>query len=246
VWNSQFAQHRYAGQQGQRLGLAEKPHEAAWYYTAVRSVEIFKIWEDAFGGADRLVRVLPSQAANSYIAKQMTSFRDAHQHADALAIAPYLSLNVPAGGKRPAAEVASWSLDKLFDHLEREALPESIRWIEENEKIADQYGLKLLAYEAGQHLVGIQGGENNEELTRLFHQANADPRMGQLYAKYLQAWEKNSGDLLCHFSSVGQWSKWGSWGTLQFADDDPKQSPKYAAIMQWAKHLGQPVNWPPR
>ena len=71
VWNGQFKQSHYAGEQGVKLGLGpkEKPWEAGWHYTAVRSLEIFKIWEDVFGGHDRLVRVLPSQGANSYVSK---------------------------------------------------------------------------------------------------------------------------------------------------------------------------------
>lgn len=246
VWNGQFAQHRYAGQQGQKLGLAEKPWEAAWRYTAVRSVEIFRIWEKAFGGTERLVRVLPSQAANAYVSRQIVEFRDAYRHADALAIAPYISLNVRPNGDPPAAEVAEWTVEQLLEHVASKSLPESIRWIEENKKIADETNLKVIAYEAGQHLVGIQGAENNETLTVLLHQANAHPRMGEIYTRYLAAWKEHGGDLLCHFSSTSQWSKWGSWGLLQYADDDPTQSPKFSAVMQWAKSLEQPVNWPPR
>ena len=102
VWNSQFAQHRYAGEQGRKLGFAEKTWEAAWLYTAVRSVEIFTIWESVFSGTNRLVRVLPSQVSNSYVAGQILGFHDAGKHADVLAIAPYLSLNVGPNSKPPA------------------------------------------------------------------------------------------------------------------------------------------------
>ncbi len=244
VWNSQFSQNRYAGEQGRTLGLADKPWEAAWRYTAMRSIEIFKIWEEVFGGAERLVRVLPSQAANSYIAEQILSFRDAYQHADALAIAPYVSFNVRPDGDLPASQVTEWPVDQLLDHVETRALPDATKWIEQNKQVADKYKLKLIAYEAGQHLVGIQGAENNERLTRLLHEANAHRRMGEIYATYLEAWERQGGDLLCHFSSVGQWSKYGSWGLLQFADDPPEASPKFAAVMQWAKSKGQSVHWP--
>jgi hypothetical protein len=93
-------------------------------------------------------------------------------------------------------------------------------------------------------MVGIQGGENNEKMTRLFLAANAHPRMADIYAKYLAAWAQSGGDLLCHFSSVSSWSKWGSWGVMQFADDVPAKSPKYAAIMRWAASCGQPVKAP--
>ena len=40
--------------------------------------------------------------------------------------------------------------------------PMSVQWKQGNKKVADQYGLKLVAYEAGQHLVGVAGAENNE------------------------------------------------------------------------------------
>jgi len=69
VWNGIFPQHRYAAEQGQKLGFGEKPWEAAWRYTAYRSVQIFRIWEEVFGGTKRLVRVLPSQAANPYVSE---------------------------------------------------------------------------------------------------------------------------------------------------------------------------------
>ena len=32
----------------------------------------------------------------------------------------------------------------------------------QQKKVADKYGLKLVAYEGGQHMVGVTGGENNE------------------------------------------------------------------------------------
>ena len=245
VWNGQFSQNHYAGEQGLKLGIGDKPWEAAWHFTAQRSVEIFKIWEDVFGGSGRLVRVLSSQAANAYVAEQIVSWKDAWQHADALAIAPYISLLVPGEGKDlNASQVATWSVDHLLDFAETNALPECIRWMQDNKKVADQYGLKLVCYEAGQHFVGVQGGENNEALSHLLQAANAHPRMAEIYRRYYQAWDAAGGDLLCYFSSVSQWSKWGSWGLLQFADDDPKQSPKFMATMQWASRHGQPVELP--
>jgi hypothetical protein len=67
VWNGQFPQSRYAGEQGVKLGLGpkEKPWEAGWHFTALRSMQIFQIWEDVFGGHDRFIRVLPTQSGNA-------------------------------------------------------------------------------------------------------------------------------------------------------------------------------------
>ncbi|MCC9606933.1 hypothetical protein LOC68_15385 [Blastopirellula sp. JC732] len=240
VWNGQFQQNRYAAEQGQKLGFADKAWEAAWYYTAYRSVEIFQIWQKEFG-RQRLVRVLPSQAANPYVAQQILNFRDAAKQADALAIAPYLSMNLSPTGKPSSEEVASWTVDRLLDHAEQHSLPECTKWMEENHQLAAKHKLQLLAYEGGQHFVGVGGGESNEELTKLLHAANSNPRLGEIYAKYFAAWEANGGGIFCYFSSVGSWSKWGSWGALQSLDEDPADSPKYQAIAAWAQKLGQPI-----
>lgn len=64
------------------------------------------------------------------------------------------------------------------------------------------------------------------------------------FVKHFDAWTREGGDLLCHFSSVSVWNKWGSWGLLQFADEDGATSPKFMAAMHWAKSLNQPVNAP--
>jgi len=87
-----------------------------------------------------------------------------------------------------------------------------------------------VAYEAGQHLVGVGGGENNQELTKLLMAANRHPRMGQFYTRYLDAWRDAGGDLCGIFSSVGRFSKWGSWGLLEYYDDD---TPKFQAVLRW-------------
>ena len=152
----------------------------------------------------------------------------------------------PPSGKPSAHEVEQWTVDQALDYLERTALPESIRWIKDQKQVADKYGLKLVAYEGGQHMVGVAGAENNEAITRLFQAANRHPRMGAIYQQYFDAWTAEGGDLFCYFASTGRWSKWGSWGILQHDDSAEQSSPKFMATMRWAKSLGQPVNpWRP-
>ncbi|MCD6362200.1 MAG: hypothetical protein J7M38_15180, partial [Armatimonadetes bacterium] len=236
VWNSMFAATRYAGERGMELGLAEKPWEAGWRYASLRSVQIFVIWEDVFGGTGRLVRCMATQAAVPHVSEEKLAFREAWRHCDALAIAPYFGLVPTPGGKLDSNEVATWSVQQVLDYLEQTALPRAVENIAAQKKIADRYGLRLVAYEAGQHAVGARGGENNEELTTLLHEANRHERMGALYTRYLDAWRDAGGDLMCIFSSVGRWSKWGSWGLIEYVDDD---TPKYRAVLRWNR--GNPV-----
>jgi hypothetical protein len=242
VWNGTFEQHRYAEAQAAKLGLGatNKPWEGAALFYARRSMEIFRIWEEVFGGHDRLVRVIAWQAAGgSYWTDQMLlSQQDLAHHCDVLAIAPYLSfMPGPANKTLPSDAVAKWPVAQILDYVETNSLPECQGWIKTQKSVADKYGLKLACYEAGQHLVGVGGGENNEELTARLIAANQSPRMGFLYAKYLAGWQAAGGDLMCLFSSVAASSKWGSWGMLEGADQE--SSPKFDAVMDWKRGLAR-------
>lgn len=245
VWNGGFDQYRYAASQGMAMKLANNEWEASYSYNAYRSTEIFKIWQAVFEGKERIVRVIASQAANAYLSDQILKFEGVAGLADVLAIAPYVSFNVPLESNETGVfseKVANWHLDQLFEYLYSVALPESEKWILENKKIADTFGIKLVAYEGGQHLVGIQGAENNEKLANLLMQANADKQMGDVYRKNLTQWHAAGGDLMCTFNSVEAWSKWGSWGLLQHTNQTAADSPKFKAVMDWAKSRGQKVS----
>jgi hypothetical protein len=245
VWNSQFQQNRHAQEQAKALGLGpkERPWEGAAMFHGKRSVDIFRIWENVFGSRDRLVRVIAWQAAGGeyWSDKMLLANSDAGKNCDALAIAPYITMCIGPETKPPSGEVSKWSPDQVFAHIETKALPESIKWIRTQKKVADKYGLKLITYEAGQHLVGVGSAQNDVVMAKLFHAANRDPQMGGVYKKYFDAWAAAGGDLMCHFSSLGAWSKYGSWGLAEFEDDKPADFPKFSATLDAARKWGQPV-----
>ena len=236
VWNGIFGQHRYAEEQAKQLGLGPKdrPWEGAAMFHARRSAEVFQIWENAFSGRERLVRVIAWQAAGgAYWSDNMLLGQgDTAKRCDALGIAPYISfMPGPGSRKLKSEEVAQWTVEQVLDYVETNALPECLGWMKTQKAVADKYGLKLVCYEAGQHLVGVGGGENNEALTRLLIAANHHPRMGMIYTKYLEAWRDLGGDLMCLFSSISADSKWGSWGLLEGADQ--ASSSKFDAVKAW-------------
>jgi len=245
VWNPGFLQHKFAAEKGLSLGLAKEPWVAAWLYTSKRSVEIFRIFEEVFGGSQRLVRILPAQSGNPDMARRILDFQKASQHADALAIAPYVGINVGVTADRynplTAEVVAHWDVAQVLERLRSKSLPEAIESMREFRELASAHGLDLVAYEGGQHLVGVRGAENNSVLTELFQAANSDPGMGRIYTRMLDAWRQDGGSLFCHFSSVSQWTKWGSWGVLQYFDDAPAGSPKLSALLEWAASTDQVI-----
>ena len=239
VWNNIFEQHRYAVEQGLALGHAENEYEAALRFCSKRAVQVFRLWQSVYGDTSRFTRVLAAQAAVPYTSDVLLSFENAAAEADALAVAPYMSFNVTPD---LAPEVGTWSLDQLFQRLHEGPLAEASGWMRGTKQVADKHGVKLVAYEGGQHLCAIWGVENDEAVTNLLVEANADSRMGELYRAYHAAWSDAGGQLFCHFSSVSEWSKWGSWGLLRQYDENPADSPKFVEVMRWANEQGQVVS----
>jgi hypothetical protein len=230
TWNTIFDQAKYCKDKGMAMGLSTNEYEAQLRYSAQRSVEIFKIFEKEFGGKDRLVRVISTHSANPWTGTTALDWKNAARSCDAIAIAPYFGNAY--GDPKTADQVAAMSVEELLDGCKK--------MIAENKKKNETYaaeakkrGIKLMAYESGQHLVGYGGAENNEKLTNLFHSANRHPRMKELYLEDLQNWREVGGDTYCVFSSVGKYTKWGAWGVLEWHDQPEKDAPKMMALREW-------------
>lgn len=229
-WNGIFGQARYCRDKGKALGLSDNDYQAQLRYYSKRSVEIFAIWEQVFGGKDRLVRVLAAQSANPWTSQQVIDFEDAYKHADVLGIAPYFGNAL--GDPKTQNEVAQMTVDQVLDKCAA-YIQAGNKTIAEQARIAKERGLRLVAYEAGQHLVGHGGAENNKPLEDLFQAANRHPRMKDLYLAYLAGWKANGGTLAVIFSSMGTYSKWGSWGLLEYHGQFVTEAPKYQAVIEF-------------
>jgi len=232
-WNGIFGQARYCRDKGKELKLSDNDFQAQLRYYSKRSVEIFNIWEEVFGGKDRLVRVLAAQSANPWTSTQVMDFEDACKHADVLGIAPYFgnALGDPKTQNETAQTTVDQVLDKCAGYIEA-----NNKTIAEQARAAKERGLRLVAYEAGQHLVGHGGAENNKPMEDLFHAANRHPRMKELYLAYLAGWKANGGTLAVIFSSTGTWSKWGSWGLMEHHGQPTSEAPKYQAVIEFLEN----------
>lgn len=241
TWNPLFSQTQYCREQGLALKLSNNPVQAGHRYAVQRSLEIFHIWKEVFGPTERLIRVMSGQAANPEVNEERLSYQEAWRRCDALAIAPYLNLSVSKSSTPSLAEVRSWSIDRLEQKLAGDILAKSTKWMRNGEKTAKRYGVSLIAYEGGQHLVGMQGAENDEQLTRLFLQANRSSKMGNLYDRYLDEWQRVTSDgLFCLWLSTEIWSKWGSWGLAEYFDEDEENIPKLKSVLRRIRSDRQP------
>ena len=232
VWNGAFRQHQEAAALGLALGYTGQEWERAWKYTAKRSADLFHAFEQVFTDSGRLVKLLPSQAANAWLSNQIiTFFKDPlyNPHgveADALTIAPYFA---GAVANQIATEglVSSITIPEIVSRI-GQALPQAFNWMQENQAVADNHGLDLVVYEGGQHLVATGANVNVDELTQKLIAANHHPDLQGLYCEYFDRWYQQHGGLFMHFSSHGSYSKWGSWGVKETMGD--VDNPKYRAL----------------
>jgi hypothetical protein len=148
------------------------------------------------------------------------------------------------------------SKDILFSYFQRSVneIPEFFHY-QEYAQMAEQYNLKITAYEGGCDTAGDHGinttispdatseerQQRQEEINREFdqfvevaRQANNDPRMATIYTQYLSDWYSASSrfEQFNHFQGAATgWNKFGTWG---FAETMPEveTSQKYKGFKQ--------------
>ncbi|HEY9629303.1 MAG TPA: cellulose-binding protein [Coleofasciculaceae cyanobacterium] len=252
VWNWTFPQSHYALEQGKaRWGQDKGDAFAQWY--GMRAAQMADIWKQVFGEAgagqsSRLIAVLSTQTGwqgletsildcSYWVAEGNTP---CYQHGDAYAVTGYFSGNL--GSPDAEKQVESWlkesngGFGQALKRLDQkgdwgDSLQDTRDGFVYHKKVAESKGLKFLAYEAGQHVAGRQGVENNAQLTQFFINLNRRPEMYEMYTKLLNSWKDEGGSLFMHFSDIDEPSKWGSWGALEYVDQP--NSPKYDALMDF-------------
>jgi hypothetical protein len=239
VWNAQFGQHAGLAGHARALGLD------VYQYHALRTRTLAGIFKAELGAA-RVVAVLGAQAVNTWTASRALDYLKGRFGAavpgiDALAIAPYFAVSpVPA----QADKFRAMTLDALFTHVRAAVLPDMASHMARYRSLAGKHGVRLIAYEGGQHMVGVGGGENDPALNALFDSFNRDPRIRQLYLDYLGDWKRVGGELFVHFNDVSRYNKWGRYGALEYVAQPRSDAPKFDALHSFIEH--NPVWWAPQ
>ena len=230
VWNNGFRQANASWELGEAAGLGE--YHAGWKWTSKRSADLFYLFEQVFTNDERLIKIIPSQAA--YIGRTehlIDYFNDPALNpygieADAVAIAPYFAGQV-ANNIVTEDLVETITIKEIVDRMGA-SLSRSYEWIEGTNQLAKDNNLQLIAYEGGQHLVATGSNVNIAELTEKLIAANTHPDLQAYYCEYFDFWYENVGGMFAHFSSHGQYGRNGSWGVKQHMNDF--NNPKYLAL----------------
>lgn len=107
-----------------------------------------------------------------------------------------------------------WTIDTLFSH---------------HRKAAARYGLDLVMYEGGSHVVASGAEADDEELTAFLTALHYSPGMGDLYRRLIAGWRRVSDQPFTFYTAIGPPSGYGSWGKLRFLDD---RNPRWDAIVE--------------
>jgi hypothetical protein len=234
VWNSSFQQSGYARDKGLAEGLSGDAFQAQLFWYSKRSVEMFKIWRAVFESyptaqRPKLVRIMAAQHGNPWTSEQVLEFQNASAWTDALAIAPYFG--VAFGDPNNLTTTLAMTPDQILAELEAEIAGPNRDLVNEHRKISRRNGVRMVAYEGGQHLVGYAGAEWVPELNALFLEVNRSPKMYDRYVESMDAWRDEGGLSFCAYSDCGTYSSWGSWGALEYQEQPLWEAHKYRALV---------------
>jgi hypothetical protein len=219
-----------------------------WY--GMRSAQMCDIWKAVWGAqSNRVICVMGAQSGNAWTASQALDcplWTDAggapcYQHGiNVVAIGPYFAGYFANNTFAP--QVAAWTSDpdgglgKFFTEVitggllvgsPASALQRVNTEVDGHVAIANARGLSVVAYEAGAHLDPL----GNATLATLFQNASRDPRMGEVYDRYLANWRAHGRQMFTHYFNVGNCFSSGCFGALEYMDETSR--PKYDALMRF-------------
>ncbi len=227
VWNAQFPQHKWVKNRSDSASLSEE-FRRTWANETNRD---FQLWRDAFGqDSDRVIRVAAGQKDNPWVTEKLAEALNGQF--DALSCSTYFSLT--------SSQRKQLNSSTTADHILDLAAQEMSRGIRRNYQVHGQLArnwssklnrtIPLISYEGGQHYTahGL-----NPPWARALIQLQDHPRIYQIYLDNMREWNNAGGSLFTAFNYVGKPSKWGSWGQLQYQDQDIDKAPQYKALLDY-------------
>lgn len=232
MWNPIFIASQQAQSEAIAAGLDQNPNQALLKQYALRSKQMLDIWTKVYADhPSRLVRIVSGKNFSPASSETILSYGNVAKSVDALAVAPYFGNKVYPRAKeapRPA------NLEEAFVQLEL-SLDQALQSARDQKALARRFGKRLIAYEAGQHVL-----VKNDVPT--LAAINRDPRMGKAYARYLESWARDIGDTIVLFHQVGPIGQFGAWGLEEYDGQPLDQAPKKKAVLDFVARHGNGRN----
>ena len=234
TWNTAFLQTHYTKKMGMKLKLDPDPNQAGHKYYSQRAVEIFKLFDQVFGSSarQRLVRVMGAWSANRYLAPVVMEYKNAYKDVDAMAIAPYFFVHQRALGEINSVP----SVFKLLNDDKKNpySMHNVYKMIQQQADLAKKYGVKLIAYEGGQHLTDPKARSTKSIPNQYLIGANRAWPMEKFYVDFLNNWDRiTGGSLFVAFSAPRTCQFYGCWGIKEYLNQPDNKAPKYRALKRF-------------
>lgn len=217
VWNPTFVVMHQAAEEGTAAGLAPgDAYKANMLRYAQKTTEVMKVFTRVF--ADRpgqLVRVASAQTDNVWTSMTIMGYADTANWVDALSVAPYFGADLFNGALANVTDA-----DVLYPAITEKMQAIFKTTVAQAQGVAKQYNKRLIAYEAGQHL--LPSATDQEIHIRL----NKDQRMYNVYRAYLAAWKAQVGDLIMLYNASGR-----VWGLRDYQGQPLAETPKRRAAL---------------
>lgn len=123
-------------------------------------------------------------------------------------------------------ELLDGSVSGTSEHTVRDLIDRTLPY---HVDIARRYGMALVMYEGGTHVVASPTDHGNQELVEFFTALNYSEQMGDLYRALIAGWFTLTDAPFTAYMDIGKPSVWGSWGALRHLDDE---NPRWTALIE--------------
>lgn len=238
VWNGMFGQAQWAYRQAEALFPGDP--EGWMKVHGVRTAHIGGIVDRVYAGQRSRAQVVAGQHYGwrgleiaMLEAPGWVSPVRPYERCDAYAVTGYFGYSF---ANSRAAELDGWRRDfgdaeaitRCLDALEAEILGMAGGFAY-HRAAADRYGLKLVMYEGGSHVLPAR---NDANLIAFLRQMHRDPRIGYLYSLLLETWKIAGGEESCLFVDINRVDQNGFFGTLEHIDDS---TPRWDAVQEFLR-----------
>lgn len=242
VWNWNFTQTHWLAKKAEK----EWGEGSAVHYHIKKAVETALIWEDVFKDEpeDRLVNVLGSHTHNYGVTKKLLkaelwmekepdAWVDPADVFEEVAITTYFG-NASLSDDRMRAELlekvkdddvdaVAWLAEKLMDPDYKKSIPQVEESIQDVKGLVEKHGLKLTAYEGGQHVHHMIKDKkiSNQDywtLVNFMIEFTRSDEMAELHKELWEMWSKYGDGPFMQFGDFSTPDKWGSWGMWEDLD----------------------------
>lgn len=255
TWNSAFPQFHWLRDQAiQTWGPdVSENWDAIFSYHGKRATEVAMIWEEVFGAESdtRLINILGTQTGHVYLTERLLAAPEwalrepatfvaptdvfeelaaTTYFGSALVSDPALRPELIARAKTPASESFPWAYDQIAQTgAVEDSIPVILQRLADQQDQAEAAGLRLVAYEGGQHVhhsFAVEGlSEAEVEVSRdMLTGFVRSEKMGQLYAQIWDGWRAVGQGPFMHYVEMSTPTVWGSWGLLAYPGDTTQRS----------------------